>query len=118
MRISDWSSDVCSSDLSAYEMALGDDLLAVLRAKMKDEEDALQAAFRQPGEGKIRAIKRAIPRDPYADETIAFRGWSIAVDRQTRTSWPGHFYGAVGVGRHRSSSEARRVGKECVSTCR
>ncbi|SBV32715.1 putative secreted peptidyl prolyl cis-trans isomerase, cyclophilin type [uncultured Sphingopyxis sp.] len=87
---------------SAYEMALGEDVLAALRAKMKADEDALRAAFRQPGDGKIRAIKRAIPRDPYADETITFQGWPIAVDRQTQTGWPVHCYAMVGVGRNLS----------------
>lgn len=87
---------------SAYEMALGKDLLATLRAKMKAEEDALRAAFRQPGDDKIRGIKRSIPRDSYADEAIAFRGWPIAVDRQTQTGWPVHCYGMVGVGRNMS----------------
>src|SRR5690606_34133033 len=87
---------------SAYEMALGEDVLAALRAKMKADEDALRAAFRQPGDGKIRAIKRAIPRDPYADATITFQGWPIAVDRQTQTGWPVHCYAMVGVGRNLS----------------
>ena len=87
---------------SAYETTLGEDLRAALRAKIKADEDALRAAFRQPSDGKIRAIKRAISRDPYADETVAFRGWPIAIDRQAQTGWPVHCYGMVGVGRNMS----------------
>src|SRR3546814_2726308 len=66
MRISDWSSDVCSSDLP------------------------------QPGQRVIELAVEIVRRRPQ-------RG---GVDRQHRPSEPGH------------RSEERRVGKECVSTCR
>src|SRR3546814_16504497 len=75
MRISDWSSDVCSSDL---ERCCG------TRA----------TAPSTPGAIWIRAI-RAVP----AGVVVELAG--------------------VGVGdRDRVRSEERRVGKECVSTCR
>src|SRR3546814_5052024 len=69
-------------------------------------------------DGRAEAVRRAIPRDPYSDETIAYHGWPIAVDRETQSVWPVHCYAMVGVARDMSRSEERRVGKECVSTCR
>jgi hypothetical protein len=47
-------------------------------------------------------VKRAIPRDPYSDETIAFQGWPFSVDREAQTLAPTHCYGMVGVGRNYS----------------
>ncbi|MBL0768238.1 peptidylprolyl isomerase [Sphingopyxis sp. DHUNG17] len=85
-----------------YEAPFEDDLQAALRAKLKSEEAELLAAFRQPRDKKIRAIQLAIPRDPFAEETIVFRGWPIAVDRQDQSAWPIHCYAMVGVGRNLS----------------
>src|SRR3546814_10836417 len=72
MRISDWSSDVCSSDLLAPALCCGSEV---------------------------------IPRSPWRHQ------------RQRR-----HQVAAQRVERHKSRieprSEERRVGKECVSTCR
>lgn len=85
-----------------YVTPLSEDLQAALRAKMKSEEAELLAAFRQPADKKIPAIKRAIPRDPFAEETIAFQGWPVAIDRQDQSGWPVHCYGMVGVGRNLS----------------
>lgn len=87
---------------SEYELNLGDNLRGALQTKMKSEEGALLAAFRQPADDRARAVERAIPRDPYSDETIAFRGWPIAVDRESQSAWPVHCYGMVGVGRNMS----------------
>src|SRR3546814_5692503 len=81
MRISDWSSDVCSSDLSALRRILGggvsiQDLDAVARYGL----------------------------DPDAQQTAILTGGSVAK--------------AVGSFSYTVRSEERRVGKECVSTCR
>src|SRR3546814_20088303 len=90
MRISDWSSDVCSSDLvaalrrrhaavpAAIEVAIDDDLAAV--------EQAAHAAVRQ-----LVDEEDAARQQPAQD----LRGARIA-----------------------ERSEARRVGPECVSPCR
>lgn len=76
---------------------------AALAQQLKRGEAALVAAFNKPtGEEKVAAVKRAIPRDPYSDETIAFLGWPFSVDRETRTLAPTHCYGMVGVGRNYS----------------
>src|SRR3546814_9447747 len=81
MRISDWSSDVCSSDLS-----LG----------VRDE------APRRAG----RPWQRAVPRASF-----------FPAGRQHGQRWhaPVRAFGETGLG---NRSEERRVGKECVSTCR
>src|SRR3546814_19432873 len=91
MRISDWSSDVCSSDLSG--IALPDAIPATERAHLKMIIDALAR------------------RDP---ETVAF----IAADMEVmaEASLRNHKLTAFERGGWRS--EERRVGKECVSTCR
>src|SRR3546814_18742654 len=99
MRISDWSSDVCSSDLFTTEQGLGvgavkrgptfarcivvdddPDILLSARLLLRDlfEEDA---AFQSPDEA-LAAMHAGLP------DGILLR------------------------------SEARRVGKECCSTCR
>src|SRR3546814_2135041 len=75
MRISDWSSDVCSSDLNGSGLAVGRTLVAVLENyQQEDGSVALPEALR-----------------PYMG--------GLEVIRPQR-------------------SEERRVGKECVSTCR
>lgn len=76
---------------------------AALAQQLKRGEASLLAAFdQQTGEKKITAIRRAIPRDPYADETIAFNGWPFSIDREAQTMATTHCYGMVGVGRNYS----------------
>src|SRR3546814_19877988 len=86
MRISDWSSDVCSSDLAGDRLEAWGRLLEQLdeircaaggSAHLRDDElEALE----------IVAVERRVARDQ-----------RVALQQR---------------------SEARRVGKECVSTCR
>src|SRR3546814_1151567 len=80
LRISDWSSDVCSSDLSSYEFFCA-------AGKQFDEKLAEL--------GAQRVLDRL---DCDLDYEAPSRQW-IATVTSTR-------------------SEERRVGKECVSTCR
>src|SRR3546814_18382056 len=93
MRISDWSSDVCSSDLCgfAHHGGSGDDF----GCKEKSERSGASYEIRahQPHHGLTRYAKgqrdsRLSRDDPESNLT------------------------------HLPRSEARRVGKECVSTCR
>src|SRR3546814_8653181 len=84
MRISDWSSDVCSSDL-----------LAILAFAQGDD---------QPG-------------------IVALGAFDLGLDRAIGDALDGDAllqFGQRLVGRMamHPRSEARRVGKECVSTCR
>src|SRR3546814_3370899 len=85
MRISDWSSDVCSSDLELVHLRLA-------------------APAHHPGHAFAMAGERA--RDEFELRMPRLAG-----------------VGEVAAARHRRGdalerSEERRVGKECVSTCR
>src|SRR3546814_15284745 len=91
MRISDWSSDVCSSDLPA---AL-DDLADLAAAWRGTAETALESG--QQG-GSFLLVTRAAWGHPDLDAFAARRGEATV---------------ALSI-----RSEERRVGKECVSTCR
>src|SRR3546814_12607179 len=98
MRISDWSSDVCSSDLGYDQRRLlvpATSVLAVLDGS-KDESYYL---FMTAG------------RELDADSTLGLSGFVNYFDN-----------GALGAADIQSAglsrSEERRVGKECVSTCR
>src|SRR3546814_7721680 len=83
MRISDWSSDVCSSDLRGVAVRLMDQLHFPQHERM--------------------AADRA-----------------LAEDHQVAREDIGTFHGDGDRRRqpHPARSEERRVGKECVSTCR
>src|SRR3546814_14775187 len=94
MRISDWSSDVCSSDLKRQLRSPDGTLLPLTSG----EFDLLLAFVEHP--------QRVLSRDQLLDLT---RGRSsVLFDRSID----------VQVSRLRRRSEERRGGKECVSTCR
>src|SRR3546814_10040648 len=92
MRISDWSSDVCSSDL---------DLVAAIAARALDEIVAAMDADEQSS--ALSQLSHLLRR--YAEIMTTDFGQCAIVVRDARIK------GAV-------RSEERRVGKECVSTCR
>src|SRR3546814_14991121 len=117
MRISDWSSDVCSSDLDAADVAIASLRLAV-----------------QPALASIKHLNRL-------EQVLASRELRDGVDELLMCDHDGHLVGGLrsnlfwvhdgrlltpildrcgvlGTMRARVRSEARRVGKECVSTCR
>src|SRR3546814_16176414 len=102
MRISDWSSDVCSSDLKKTDHALS------------------LAAQTDIGLFELKGGYQYAPYEGFANQYM---------DMTSNKSWylNGHWKGAFDWGDldlrafyrdtdHRS--EERRVGKECVSTCR
>src|SRR3546814_11320455 len=95
MRISDWSSDVCSSDLNPRGAALDH----LNRALERDDVAAEQLVGRMtslpPEATLMEGAGRNVRRLGRTVETLPGRG-SEAMER----------------------SEERRVGKECVSTCR
>src|SRR3546814_13495308 len=96
MRISDWSSDVCSSDLPVRPYGL---CLLVVRLRLQQAD----AVF---GGGPGRSSHLALRRHEKGGRTD---------ERDLRPSLPAAAHGPSLL--HRSS-EDRRVGKECVSTCR
>src|SRR3546814_18677553 len=93
MRISDWSSDVCSSDL------LNAGVLTVLDATNLDQEDRLRVLSLLPR----GVFARYVILDRDLREKEQTRGWrSMDLILQQHKMF---------------RSEERRVGKECVSTC-
>src|SRR3546814_16474384 len=120
MRISDWSSDVCSPDLLDMIMA-GDGAVSVERL----ETVAARIGYRSLGDtGRIAAVgqqehahvlRRAWRRvDPWhiapiALQRLAHTEAGAAVEVAIIAAIPRRIV---------VRSEERRVGKECVSTCR
>src|SRR3546814_13554020 len=114
MRISDWSSDVCSSDLAAgAERAYW--LLAALRS--------ISLPLRLPRALEPVGNVAAFPlggyvafRDDDRDDCLLFRGGpapgSAVHPGHTMSDLLSVYWTAPG------RTEERRVGKECVSTCR
>src|SRR3546814_14291297 len=90
MRISDWSSDVCSSDL-----------VRLSAVEQQSEVDAARA--------QLHASEAAV-REAEADYQ---RYRELAQDQYVSRSQLERMHAA-----RDSRSEERRVGKECVSTCR
>src|SRR3546814_4937257 len=95
MRISDWSSDVCSSDLPRAEPG-------AVEAEAMEPPGVAQLAGRPAGPfadpASARPAREGVRRDEHR----------LAKSPGTREEWP---FAQV-------RSEERRVGKECVSTCR
>src|SRR3546814_20328469 len=97
MRISDWSSDVCSSDLhSLHEVNDGLAHGRVFFMEVKKDGIALYEA----DERELATPTPKMPDEALAMATEYFEEWY---------STAGQFHGR---------SEERRVGQECVSTCR
>src|SRR3546814_15280701 len=90
MRISDWSSDVCSSDLTSTE------------ANFLRVEGA--AADANPTNIEVANCR---DKTPGSSPSVRVKGNAKVLDRQN------NFVAAF-----TSRSEERRVGKECVSACR
>src|SRR3546814_14817961 len=99
MRISDWSSDVCSSDLSATVAmitAAGMVAPALELMALPDMQNALVVIAIAAGATTLSHVNDSgfwlVNRYLYMTEKETLKSWS--------------------------RSEERRVGKECVSTCR
>src|SRR3546814_8751678 len=96
MRISDWSSDVCSSDLlGERDEAAGRDIAERLVGPADQRLEAVQGAVLGGDDGLIVKLELA------------------AVERAAQFLL--HHAPFLGLG---VRSEGRRVGKECVSPCR
>src|SRR3546814_19327630 len=100
MRISDWSSDVCSSDLAAGALQMAANRVAAVaqvhRNFYADEAEEVTVV------GFLRRLCADLSR--ILDREIEVRGDEGAVPTI--------------LVQHIGRSEERRVGKECVSTCR
>src|SRR3546814_20677312 len=93
MRISDWSSDVCSSDLPADVNAFWHN-----RSFHNYADYAMCEEFRS-GLSRLREVGQATPCAIVCAEAVWWRCHRRIIADYLR-------------------SEERRVGKECVSTCR
>src|SRR3546814_20793145 len=99
MRISDWSSDVCSSDLSEKQDR------TFCPPQRREFDRALE-------HGRRRIEQRIAAYDLRGEQML--RGFFRAMAFGAQAISDGHPESAF----HMSRSEERRVGKECVSTCR
>src|SRR3546814_17014216 len=101
MRISDWSSDVCSSDLQK-----GEAVITML------ESYAGEDVWRQ-------GLRSYMEQHKYAN-TRTDDLWNAveAAGAKGLTAIAHDFTSQPGIPLLRVRSEERRVGKECVSTCR
>src|SRR3546814_12604912 len=99
MRISDWSSDVCSSDLQGLDL-------------LSDAVSELGGGF--DGLSHKTGLQQSLLK-----QIIDVQNGGVSVqDFAARTGdLLQHFVGMI-VQMSRERSEERRVGKECVSTCR
>src|SRR3546814_13647179 len=115
MRISDWSSDVCSSDLYYYsEKRWAED--AALRVRALNIRRKLQGDRASDTLYAVRALAHSLAEDGrkpeatkiLADVLGAWQGGATLTDAAERP-----------VPRGRTvRSEERRVGQACVRTCR
>src|SRR3546814_13997395 len=118
VRIRDWSSDVCSSDLVADLLPARADLRAVV-GPVKDAIGGRVFRVRWFGgnDGQL-AVKGE--RMNTAHEVFVFGGELTDLGHDSLLG--GEVEKAIGGHRFRrwesGRSEERRVGKECVSTCR
>src|SRR3546814_14801911 len=96
MRISDWSSDVCSSDLVIGASAGGVSALRHLLGALEPDLNWPIVIVPHIGSSNI---------DHLVEVLAATSALPVIADRPGAAPRPGR-------------SEERRVGKECVSTCR
>src|SRR3546814_12970199 len=102
MRISDWSSDVCSSDLPAS----GQQLLSV----------APLLAYHDVDPSEVRFLGTSLWEDPQLLSEPTLQGaWFPAPPPDLWNSFRERYEQSFG---SMPRSAERRVGKECVSTCR
>src|SRR3546814_20009366 len=108
MRISDWSSDVCSSDLQVAALRRRlHRVIADLVPALGMRADRGTAGARQQLGAEADAKERRAAFQHLRDEVdfLADEGQVVVV-------------GANRAAEDHASSEESRVGKECVSTCR
>src|SRR3546814_14940333 len=123
MRISDWSSDVCSSDLKAeIEDIIGLDASDAVLTSAKSGigiTEVLEAVVKRipPPKGDRDAPLKAMLvdswYDPYLGVVILVRVLEGTLKKGQQIKFM-----QTGTTHLVDRSEERRVGKECVSTCR
>src|SRR3546814_20450850 len=97
MRISDWSSDVCSSALAATKRSC--ELMSQSYATL----------YGLP----LSGLRFFTVYGPWGRPDMAYYGFA----QKILLGQPIEVFGEGRMARHFTRSEERRVGKECVSTC-
>src|SRR3546814_12154676 len=109
MRISDWSSDVCSSDLAQRKRSAG-------RGKDKPKPDSAEALKQEAFDLVTEVID-----DLFKERGQQEKVWGSMVKQTLKRRKPGFnesYHGFRGFGQLlEERSEERRLGKECVRTC-
>src|SRR3546814_15498355 len=128
MRISDWSSDVCSSDLRRVALILArlSDIQIAgnwANSPRASLQDIFRPWFPQTGatiDQRIRTLDHLMEHAPEVTFALFDHMTDTGLDHASyiaRPKWRDDDAGA-GHGATRNRSEERRVGKECGSTCR
>src|SRR3546814_11218043 len=107
MRISDWSSDVCSSDLIVGEVPQLCDLAFQLGDRLFEVEEIVHVSLSSTAFGAGHTPKSAGRISTFA---------RFALPHAAKRRW--HQAAGASLARMQASSEERRVGKEGCSTCR
>src|SRR3546814_17245370 len=110
MRISDWSSDVCSSDLSSLSLYKLDNFNYPSTQQGLEALVAKPSGDPEPKNYKSGGYIQSLPKDPWGSPYQYLSPGSkgeIDILSFGRAGKPGG-----------ERSAARRVGKECVSPCR
>src|SRR3546814_13640600 len=120
MRISDWSSDVCSSDL---EQPARDRRLAGTggRRQHQHEAAALDIGFHHRRYSMFCTCSRSCSIEDLRSRPMRVSSTSTDLEHSVLASRLNSWQRKSSLRPTAppwSSSEARRVGKECVSTCR
>src|SRR3546814_16052305 len=120
MRISDWISDVCSSDLAAILEAVGEFAPEhVTRlAKLKKGDIASEAERLADGTGWMPAIFKAAGPQAAAQAVTANQEAEAAEADAAVAGEPPQHEALAALPYTPDRWEARREGKACVSTCR
>src|SRR3546814_15631900 len=116
MRISDWSSDVCSSDLTSEGSWVNVYIVGVVATPFVMDPVDLGSSSGEPG------ITGGPPRiwvdPPQLLPSLNVGGIEIDTGDNRTIKAPEGFDGCPSAARPCPRSEARRGGKECVSKCR
>src|SRR3546814_15106476 len=118
MRISDWSSDVCSSDLRDPASQIG---LAAQDTQSDTQRTLLSIGRRfELVQDTLTAERTAYSADDKISEvpTRAAKRYAISNGIAAQIGDTRRYNASLIAGWSRDRSEERRVGKECVSTCR
>src|SRR3546814_16021070 len=125
MRISDWSSDVCSSDLRVLflgglpnfqllgRLRVGETVEEILKSDLALEEEAIPLL--KDAIAHCESVRDYVSRDLFADILESEEHHVDELEKQFELI---ERMGMENYIQLQSRSEERRVEKECVSTCR